>query len=91
MPEIKDIGKVWVRGKNSPIFAIRVDDKIFVPGRDGEVAKTWWVEDEHLCVDLSEVRRFSLSLPATASATLFSGFENTKHGDVKVVLCQECA
>ena len=94
MPEVKDIGKVWIRGKASPVFAVRVDDKIFVPGKEGEAVKTWRVEGESLCVDLcvGEVcvsRRFSLNLPSVVPATLFSGFENTKHGDVNVVLCQD--
>lgn len=91
MPEVKDTGKVWIKGESSPRFAIRVDEKIFVPVNAGEDVKSWRIEGEFLCVDLSlngvcTARRLDLNLPAIAPGTLFSGFEDTKHGDVLVAV-----
>ncbi len=94
MPEVKDTGKVWIRGKSQPTFAIRVDDKIFVPGREENQSVTWWIDEDVLCVDLCSpgvriARRFDLNIPPVTPATLFSGFDKTQHGDVKVVVFQE--
>lgn len=94
MPEVKDTGKVWIRGKPQPTFAIRVDDKIFVPGREESQSIAWWLDGDALCVDLCSpgmriARRFNLNMTPVTPATLFSGFDNTRHSDVKVVMFQE--
>ena len=91
MSEIKDTGKVWIRGKSRPTFAVCVDDKFFVPGKEEEHKIDCWVEEGVLCVDLQRkgkriARRFGLSLCPVTPASLFSGFEKTKHRDVSVVL-----
>lgn len=91
MPEIKDTGKVWIPGKTKPTFAIRVDDKFFVPGNEDDYSIDYWMERGALCVDLRGkglriARRFGSTLNPATPASLFSGFENTKHRDVQVVL-----
>lgn len=91
MSEIKDTGKVWIPGKTKPTFALRVDEKFFVPGKEDDCSINYWMERGALCVDLRckglrIARRFGSTLNPTTSASLFSGFENTKHRDVQVVL-----
>ena len=91
MSEIKDTGKVWIPGKTKPTFAIRVDEKFFVPGKEDDYSIDYWIERGALCVDLRGqglriARRFEATLNPTTSASLFSGFEKTKHRDVRVVL-----
>ena len=51
----------------------------------------YWVADGFLCVDLHDksaksriARKFPLGIVPSTPATLFGGFENTKHADVKV-------
>ncbi|MFQ5717552.1 MAG: hypothetical protein ACE5GQ_10700 [Nitrospinales bacterium] len=92
MPEIKDTGKVWVRGAARPIFAIRVDDKYFAPGKNDDQTIEYWIEGNYLCVDLHNAekkvrvgRRIKLNEAPTTPATLFSGFERTRHADVMSV------
>jgi hypothetical protein len=92
MREIQDTGKVWIRGTVGPVFAIRVADKIFVPGQEEGQTIDYWVDGDFLCVGLHDprkkirlVRRFDISLPAATPASLFSGFERTKHADAQVV------
>lgn len=91
MSEIKDIGKVWIPGKARPTFAIRVDERFFVPGQEDDYSIDYWVEQGALCVDLRRkgqriARRFGMTLDPVTQASLFSGFENTRHRDVRVVL-----
>lgn len=91
MSEIKDTGKIWIPGKARPTFAIRVDEKFFVTGKEDDYSIDYWVEAGALYVDLRGkslriARRFELTLDPATSASLFSGFENTKHRDVHVVL-----
>lgn len=96
MPEIKDSGKVWIRGTMGTSFAVKVDEKVFVPGQEEGQSIEYWLEENFLCVDLHGpsqntrvARRFPLSLEATHPATLFNGFNKTKHADVKVVTCED--
>ena len=92
MPEIKDTGKAWIRGKPGTSFAVKVDDKVFVPGQEEGQSIEYWLEGKFLCVDLHDTdqgiriaRRLPFSLEATHPATLFNGFNKTKHADVKII------
>ena len=96
MPEIKDDGKVWIRGKPGTSFAVKVDEKVFVPGGEEGQSSEYWVERNFLCVDLHSpdqniriARRFPLSLEPTHPASLFNGFKKTKHADVKVITYED--
>ena len=96
MPEIKDHGKVWMRGKPGTSFAVKVDDRVFVPGQEEGQSIDYWLEGDFLCVDLHEpdrslriARRFPLDLEATHPATLFNGFDRTQHADVHVVTFED--
>lgn len=96
MPEIKDNGKVWIRGQVGTTFAVKVDEKVFVPGQEEGQSIEYWLEGDFLCVDLHSLdqniriaRRFSLGLEATHPATLFNGFIKTKHADVKVIAYED--
>lgn len=91
MSEIKDTGKVWIPGNAKPTFAVRVDEKFYVPGKEDDYSIDYWIEQGALCVDLRRkghriARRFSLTLDPATGASLFSGFEKTKHRDVRVAL-----
>ena len=96
MPEIKDNGKVWIRGKAGTSFAVKVDEKVFVPGQDEGLSIEYWLDGNFFCVDLHDpdqgiriARRFPLDLAATHPATLFNGFNKTKHADVKVITYED--
>ena len=96
MPEIKDNGKVWIRGKPGTSFAVKVDEKVFVPGQEEGQSIEYWLEGKFLCVDLHDTdqniriaRRFPLGLIATHSATLFNGFKKTKHADIKIITYED--
>lgn len=96
MPEIKDNGKVWIRGKSGTSFAVKVDEKVFVLGQQEGQSIEYWLDENFLCVDLHDLdqniriaRRFPLDLIATHPATLFNGFKKTKHADVKVITCED--
>ncbi|TDJ51670.1 MAG: hypothetical protein E2O45_01410 [Nitrospina sp.] len=96
MPEIKDHGKVWMRGKPGTSFAVKVDDRVFVLGQEEGQSIDYWLEGNFLCVDLHEpdrslriARRFPLDLEATHPATLFNGFDRTQHADVQVVTFED--
>ena len=96
MSEIKDYGKVWLRGKPGTSFAIKVDEQVFVPGQEEGQSIEYWLEGDSLCVDLHSLekairiaRLFPMSLEATHPATLFNGFNNTKHADVKVITYED--
>jgi hypothetical protein len=96
MPEIKDNGKVWIRGQVGTTFAVKVDEKVFVPGHEEGQPIDYWLDGDCLCVDLHSpdqniriARLFPMSLEATHPATLFNGFNKTKHADVKVVTYED--
>jgi hypothetical protein len=92
MAEIKDTGKVWFQGAFRPEYALRVENKVFVPGMEESATIDCRVMDNTLIVDLHDqkrekrtLRRFSLDMPAITPASLFNGFEKTQHADVQVV------
>ena len=92
MLTIEDTGKVWFKGAFGPEYAVRVGDKVFVPGKGENHTVDCRVVGNAFCVDLHDKkegkrigRRFPLGLPTTTPATLFNGFEKTKHADVRVV------
>ena len=94
MPEIKDSGKVWMKGSVLPVNAVRIDDKIFVTGqKEGQIVELW-LENDGLCLDLHDfekeertARFIPLNSKANLPGTLFNGFDKTKHGDVLIVDC----
>lgn len=61
MLEIKDTGKVWIRGKPGTTFAVKVDDKVFVPGQEEGQSIEYWLEGKFLCVDLHDTDQASES------------------------------
>jgi hypothetical protein len=92
MAQIEDTGKVWFQGAFRPEYALRVENKVFVPGKEDGDAIDCKVIGDTLVVDLHDrkrerrtLRRFPLELPAATPASLFNGFEKTRHADVKVV------
>ena len=92
MAEIKDNGKVWVKGSVGPVYAVRIDDKIFATGKAVDQNEDLWLENEGLCLDLHNYKKgertarfIPLDSPAKLAGTLFNGFENTKHADVLIV------
>ena len=94
MAEIKDNGKVWVKGSVLPVNAVRIDDKIFATGQKEDQRAELWLENEGLCVDLHDFQKgertarfIPLNSKANLPGTLFNGFEKTKHSDVLVVAC----
>lgn len=96
MAEIKDNGKVWIRGQVGTTFAVKVDEKVFVPGQEEGHSIEYWLGENFLCVDLHSLeqgiriaRLFPMSLEATHPATLFNGFNKTKHADVKVITYED--
>jgi hypothetical protein len=96
MQEIKDTGKVWIRGQTGTAFAIKVNEKVFVPGQEEGQSIEYWLEENLLCVDLHNpaqairiARQFPLDMEATHPASLFNGFKNTKHADIKVITYED--
>jgi len=92
MAEIKDKGKVWFQGAFRPEYALRVENKVFVPGMKESDTIDCRVMDNTLVVDLHDqniekrtLRRFNLDLSATTPASLFNGFDKTQHADIQVV------
>jgi hypothetical protein len=92
MAEIDDTGKVWIKGKYSTEYALRVGTTVIVPGKQEEDKITAWVSDNALWTDLHcpeqkrrILRKFLMNLPATTHASLFNGFTKTKHADVQVI------
>ena len=94
MPEIKDSGKVWMKGSVLPVNAVRIDDKIFVTGqKEGQIVELW-LENDGLCLDLHDFKKgertarfIPLNSKANLPGTLFNGFDKTKHSDVLIVGC----
>lgn len=92
MSEIKDTGKVWMKGSVGPAHAVRVDGKVFATGQKEGQSVDLWLDNEGLCIDLHDsklgeriARLIPLNTPATLHGTLFNGFEKTKHADVLIV------
>ena len=92
MSEIKDTGKVWMKGSVGTAHAVRVDDKVFATGQKEGQSVDLWLDNGGLCIDLHDskigertARLIPLHTPATFNGTLFNGFEKTKHADVLIV------
>ena len=90
MKEIQDSGKVWCKGPNRPVHAVRVGNKIFATGKGEDQTIECWVDGDVLCVDLHEreiriARKIPLDLEPTLQGTLFNGFTHTKHADILIV------
>ncbi len=92
MSEIKDTGKVWMKGSVGPAHAVRVDDKVFATGQKEGQSIDLWLDNKGLYIDLHDsklgertARWIPLNTPATLHGTLFNGFEKTKHADVLIV------
>ena len=92
MAKIEDTGKVWIPGAFGTEYAVRVDDKVFVLGKGENDTLDHRVMGNTLYVDLHDkkgqqriLRCFPLDLPPITPATLFNGFEKTKHADINVV------
>jgi hypothetical protein len=92
MSEIKDTGKVWMKGSVGTAYAVRVDDKVFATGQKEGQSGEFWLDNEGLCIDLHDskncertARFIPLNTPATLHGTLFNGFEKTKHADILIV------
>ncbi|PIQ98983.1 MAG: hypothetical protein COV66_13910 [Nitrospinae bacterium CG11_big_fil_rev_8_21_14_0_20_45_15] len=89
---VADKGKVWVKGEFRPVYAVRIDQKIFLLGSEMDDEPEVRVDDHHLYVDWKDRskslrlgRCIALSAPAEIKGTLFNGFDNTKHADVLAV------
>ncbi len=96
MSEIIDEGKVWFKGTSGPTYAIKVDENYFVVGKNEDESLERWIDGNKLCVELHDktgksriARCFSTELIAKTNASLFSGFEKTKHAAVKVVVPED--
>ncbi len=92
MSEIKDTGKVWMKGSVGTAHAVRVDDKVFATGQKEGQNVDLWLDNDGLCLDLHDsklgertARFIPLNTPATLHGTLFNGFEKTKHADILIV------
>jgi len=92
MSEIKDTGKVWIKGSVGTVHAVRINDKVFATGQKEGHCIDLWVDNDRLCIDLHDsklaertARLIPIDTPATLSGTLFNGFEKTKHADVLIV------
>ena len=92
MAEIKDAGKVWIKGSVGPVHAVRIDDKIFATGKKEDQSVDLWIKNKGLCLDLHSsktcertARFIPLNIKPTLPGTLFNGFEKTKHADVLIV------
>ena len=92
MSEIKDTGKVWMKGAVGTVHAVRINDKVFATGqKEGQIIDLW-IDNDGLCVDLHDsklaertARLIPMDTPASLPGTLFNGFEKTKHADVLIV------
>ena len=96
MRNINDSGKIWLRGSVRPEYGVRVGDNYFVVGEGDSQSTIYSVYENHLFVVLyySEkkkriFRRFSLDLIPKSKGTLFNGFNETKHADIKAITYQD--
>ncbi len=92
MAEIKDTGKVWIKGSAGPVHAVRVDDKIIATGQGEGQSVELWIENNGLCLDFHNLKQgertarfIPLNTTPSLPGTLFNGFEKTKHADVLIV------
>ena len=96
MRNINDSGKIWLRGSVRPEYGVRVGDNYFVVGEGDSQSTIYSLYENHLFVVLyySEkkkriFRRFSLDLIPKSKGTLFNGFNETKHADIKAITYQD--
>ena len=96
MRNINDSGKIWLRGSVRPGYGVRVGDNYFVVGEGDSQSAIYSVYENHLFVVLHYpekrkriFRRFSLSLIPKSKGTLFNGFNETKHADIKAITYQD--
>ena len=96
MRKINDSGKIWLRGSVRPEYGVRVGDNYFVVGEGDSQSTIYSVYENHLFVVLhySEkkkriYRRFALDLIPKSKGTLFNGFNETKHADIKAISYQD--
>ena len=92
MLEIKDFGKIWLRGYVKPEYGVRVNDRYFVIGEGEAETPICGLYRNYLLVflDFKEkkvklFRRFPLDLKPKSQGTLFNGFIHTKHADITAV------
>ena len=96
MRKINDSGKIWLRGSVRPEYGVRVGDNYFVVGEGDSQSTIYSVYENHLFVVLHSsekkkriYRRFSLDLIPKSKGTLFNGFNETKHADIKAISYQD--
>ena len=96
MRNINDSGKIWLRGSVRPEYGVRVGDNYFVVGEGDSQSTIYSVYENHLFVVLHYpeekkriFRRFSLDLIPKSKGTLFNGFNETKHADIKAITYQD--
>jgi hypothetical protein len=92
MESIDDFGKIWLRGFMRPEYGIRIDKFYFVVGDGDPQSKDYLLYNNYLFVALyyqekqiRVFRRLSLDLVPKSHGTLFNGFNQTKHSDIKAV------
>ena len=96
MRNINDSGKIWLRGSVRPEYGVRIGDNYFVVGEGDSQSTIYSVYENHLFVVLHYLekkrrifRRFSLDLIPKSKGTLFNGFNETRHADIKAVTYQD--
>jgi len=96
MRKINDSGKIWLRGSVRPEYGVRVDDNYFVVGEGDSQSTIYSIYENHLFVVLHYpekkkriFRRFLLDLIPKSKGTLFNGFNETKHADIKAISYQD--
>ena len=96
MRNINDSGKIWLRGSVRPEYGVRIGEKYFVVGEGDSQSTIYSVYENHLFIVLHYpekkeriFRRFSLDLIPKSKGTLFNGFNETKHADIKAVIYQD--
>ena len=96
MRNINDSGKIWLRGSVRPEYGVRVGDNYFVVGEGDSQSTIYSINENHLFVALYYpekkiriFRRFSLDLIPKSKGTLFNGFNETKHADIKAISYQD--
>ena len=96
MESITDFGKIWLRGFMRPEYGVRIDTIYFVVGEGDSQSTIYSVYENHLFVVLHYpekkkriFRRFSFDLIPKSKGTLFNGFNDTKHADIKAITYQD--
>ena len=92
MSDIDDDGKIWLQGNVKPEYGVRIGESYFILGKGDDDNINCFIHDNYLLVDLHDpmkqhriFRRFDLNLEAKSFGTLFNGFTNTKHADIKAI------